>query len=266
MTASGAPPSFVPAPPVRWKRAKQLAEAALRSFPARLAVGAMFGSGVPFRGTRIRPASRFAVEGPLLLSGKYERAEIDFVHKHLPPGLQVLELGASIGGTSCQIARRLDPGVPITCVEANPELMSVLESNVRRNHPGRPVRLIHGMVAEATGEGTMQLQRSTLTSSGDGAGRSALVPALSIQDIVARLEPGHFSLVSDIEGAEVFVLAARPGVLDRCRCIIMEAHATAMDGVSRDVEQVLRMPADRGWQQVDRYGAVAVYVPGPDRQ
>lgn len=254
--------STIPAPPVRWKLAKRLASAALTSLPARFAVGAAFGSGVPFRGTRVRPATRFAVEGPLLLAGKYERSEIDFVHRHLPTGMPVIELGASIGGTSCQIARRLAPGVPMTCVEANPELIAVLDENLRRNHPDRQVDVVHAMVAGRIGTGTMHLERSTLTSSGGGGGRSVSVPSLRLEDIVARIGPGRFSLVSDIEGAEVFFLAPLSSALERCACIVMEGHATSMGGTALDLEQVLRLPTEGGrWRQVDRYGAVAVYMP-----
>jgi hypothetical protein len=58
-----------PMPLVRWKRVKVWAERVQRSWPSRLLVGALFGGGVPFRGTRIRPARRFSVEGPILLAG-----------------------------------------------------------------------------------------------------------------------------------------------------------------------------------------------------
>lgn len=250
------------APAVRWKLAKSLAFSLLTSRLARFAVGATCGSGVPFRGTRIRPASRFSIEGPLLLSGKYERAEIDFVHRYLPRDRQVVELGASIGGTSCQIAARLAPGVRMTCVEGNPELIPVLEENLRRNHPGRPVEVVNAMIGGALGTGTMRLERSTLTSSAGGEGRSVTVPSLRLDDVVARIGGGPYSLVSDIEGAEVLFLSPRSVALDRCSCIVMEGHSTSLGGTSRNLEEVLALPEVGGrWRMADRYGAVAVYLP-----
>ena len=250
-----------PMPPVRWRRTKLFAERVQRSWPTRLLVGAFFGGGVPFRGTRIRPASRFSVEGPILLAGNYERSEIDFVHRYLPTGQQVIELGASIGGNSCQIARRLSPGVPMTCVEANPELIGVLKGNLARNHPGRGVDVVHAMIGDAAGVGRLQLDHSTLRSSGSVGSRSVEVPARTLADIVGTLRPGPYSLVCDIEGAEASFLENPGGVLDRCTCIIMEGHATTHRGRELSLDDVLSMPLRSGqWRQVDRYGAVAAYL------
>lgn len=240
---------------------KSWAERAQRSWPSRLVVGALFGRGVPFRGTRIRPASRFAVEGPILLAGNYERWEINFVHRYLPVGQQVIELGASIGGNSCQIARRLASGVPMTCVEANPELIGVLKENISRNHPGRSFDVVHAMVGDAAGVGRLQLDHSTLRSSGSVGSRAVEVPALTLADVVGRLRPGPYSLVCDIEGAEAAFLDNPGGVLDRCTCIIMEGHATTHRGRELSLDDVLSMPLRDGqWRQVDRYGAVAAYL------
>jgi FkbM family methyltransferase len=256
-----------PMPKVPWKRVKALVERVQRSWPTRVCVGALFGSGVPFRGTWIRPASRFSVEGPILLAGNYERSEIDFVHRYLPTGQQVIELGASIGGNSCQIARRLLPGVPMTCVEANPELIGVLKGNLARNHPGRDVNVVHAMVGDAAGVGRLQLDHSTLRSSRSVGTRSVEVPARTLADIVAMIRPGPYSLVCDIEGAEAAFLENPGGVLDRCTCIVMEGHATTHQGRQLSLDDVLSMPLrSGGWRQVDRYGAVAAYVrqiPGP---
>ena len=248
-------------PPVRWKLAKSVAQRLQRSWPSRAFVGALFGRGVPFRGTWIRPATRFAVEGPILLAGNYERAEIDFVHRYLPANQQVVELGASIGGNSCQISRRLLPNVPMTCVEANPELIPVLADNLARNCPGRPFEVIHAMVGESDGVGRLRLDHSTLRSSGEVGSRSVAVSAMTLSGIVGRLRPGPYSLVCDIEGAETAFLDNPDGVLDRCTCIVMEGHATTCRGRDVSLDEVLSMPLRGGqWRQVDRYGAVSAYL------
>lgn len=250
-----------PMPPVRWKIVKSLAERVQRSWPSRMLVGAIFGGGVPFRGTRIRPASRFAVEGPILLAGNYERSEIEFVHRYLPVDQPVIELGASIGGNSCQISRRLRPAIPMVCVEANPELISVLTGNLARNCPGRPVEVVHAIVGEAGGVGRLRLDHSTLRSSGAVGGRTVEVPALTLADLVARIGPGSYSLVCDIEGAEAAFLDNPGGVLDQCTCIVLEGHPTTFRGSHLTLEDVLSMPLRGGqWRQVDRYGAVAAYL------
>ncbi len=205
--------------------------------------------------------SRFAVEGPLLLAGGYERSEIDFVHRYLPVDQQVVELGASIGGNSCQIGRRLAPGVPMICVEANPELIEVLRENITRNHPSRSVEILHGMVGDSSGTGYLQLDHSTLRSSAHVGRRTVEVPAVTLADVVRRLRPGPYSLVCDIEGAETAFLENPDGVLDQCTCIVMEGHPTVHRGRDLSLDDVLSMPLRGGqWRQVDRYGAVAAYL------
>jgi FkbM family methyltransferase len=197
----------------------------------------------------------------MLLAGNYERWEINFVHRYLPPAQQVVELGSSIGGNSCQIAMRLAPGVPMTCVEANPDLIPVLRQNLAKNHPGRRVEVIHAMVGDSVGMGELQVDRSTLRSSRTVGGRAVAVPSLRLVDIVSRINPGPYSLVCDIEGAEASFLDNPAGVLDRCTCIIMEGHPTSSGGRDLGLEEVLSMPLRLpGWRQVDRYGAVAVYL------
>ena len=134
-----------PAKPPRFVPIKLAVIAFIQSAPARWLVGLVFGATVPFRGTRIRTRRRGSYEAPLLLAGIYERAEIDFVHRYLPGNSKVIELGASIGGNSCQIARRLDRGVPMACIEANPEIVPILRENIARNCGDRPVEVIHAM-------------------------------------------------------------------------------------------------------------------------
>jgi hypothetical protein len=71
----------------------------MQSAPARWLIGVVFGSTVPFRGTRIRTRRRGSYEAPLLLAGIYERAEIDFV---IDPLCQnVLWPARSIDASAC---------------------------------------------------------------------------------------------------------------------------------------------------------------------
>jgi FkbM family methyltransferase len=151
--------------------------------------------------------------------------------------------------------------VPMTCVEANPDLIPVLRQNLAKNHPGRRVEVIHAMVGDSVGMGELQVDRSTLRSSRTVGGRAVAVPSLRLVDIVSRINPGPYSLVCDIEGAEASFLDNPAGVLDRCTCIIMEGHPTSSGGRDLGLEEVLSMPLRLpGWRQVDRYGAVAVYL------
>ena len=232
----------------------------MQSAPARWLIGAVFGSTVPFRGTRIRTRRRGSYEAPLLLAGIYERAEIDFVHRYLPSDRKVIELGASIGGNSCQIARKLDRGVRMACIEANPEIVPILRENIARNCGDRPVEVVHAMVASHTGVGRLDVGESTLVSSAGSRSNTIEVPAVTLTDIVARLGGGEYSLVSDIEGAEVSLFTDHRAALAGCGLMIIECHATEWGGRGYTLEEVTQLPVKDGeWQIIDRYGAVAVY-------
>jgi hypothetical protein len=145
---------LVPAPPVRWRTPKIMVHRLICSIAGRVAIGGVFRrTGVPFRGTWIRTPDLLSPAGPQLLFRTYERAEIDFVHRHLPRDVDVMKLGASIGATSCQTARLLAPDRKMLCVEANPKLIPVLQANISRNADGRDIRIVQAMVAVLVGGG-----------------------------------------------------------------------------------------------------------------
>jgi FkbM family methyltransferase len=249
------------APPVRFRIAKLVASSLLRSWPVRLATGLAFGDrGVPFRGTRIRVESRMSFAAPLLLAGKYERAEIDFIQRYLPRDLDVLELGASLGATSCQIAKHLQFGCQLTCVEANPTLIDILRGNLDRNAPGRQVNVIHAMVGAAVGTAYFSPRQDSLASiASEASPESVCLPCETVASLVLQHCPRDFALVSDIEGAEAAFLGDGDA-LDRCRLMIIEAHPSQLGTQELTLEEVIALPLLSGrWRICDRYGAVVAY-------
>ena len=248
-------------PPVRAKFLKSVAFSVLTSGLVRWLIGLWYGDTVPFRGTRIRTRSRGSFEAPLLLAGIYERAEIDFVHRYLPAEQPVIELGASLGGNSCQISRKLAAGVSMTCVEANPEIVEILKENIARNCEGRPVEVMHAMIGDAVGIGELGIGGSTLASAAKRAGsRTVKVPMVTLREVADRCGSGPFSLVSDIEGAEIAVLLTQQEALKNCTLMILECHAATCNGRAYTLEEVVALPLAGGeWTMIDRYHAVAVY-------
>lgn len=64
-----------------------------------------------------------------LKSGKYESEEIDGIRNSLSPNDVVLDLGASLGVTSCVIASLLNNSENLVSVEANPTLIENIKYN-----------------------------------------------------------------------------------------------------------------------------------------
>ena len=230
--------------------------------PFRMAVGmACMGTGIPFRGTWIRTEGIASFAGPKLFTGRYERAEIDFIHAYMPRDLDALELGSSIGGTSCQIKKLIRNDRHVTCVEANPMLISVLRDNLDRNPGKASSRVVHAMIGASDGPAYFRPDESSLCSTAAEAEPGMVkVPMRSFRSIVDEYCDRDYSLISDIEGAEGHLLGDLKA-LERCRCIILEAHPFVSQDHTFTLEDVIRIPFDSGmWRMVDRYGAVAAFT------
>ncbi|WP_424944807.1 FkbM family methyltransferase [Aliiroseovarius crassostreae] len=162
-----------------------------------------------------------------LKEGKYEWGELRALKNVLRPEDRLLDIGSAIGFIACQACLIIEPE-QLTCVEANPELIPVLEGNLARNG-FIDARVCHGAVVEDTfaqDELSFQLNKSYLGSRIDGVGkpvanrRTVTVPALRLADLLVAFEPTV--VMMDVEGVEVALTQHLwPG---RTRVVIMEIH------------------------------------------
>jgi FkbM family methyltransferase len=151
-----------------------------------------------------------------IYQGAYERWELELVSRRLAAFDRVLELGAGIGAVSALCARRIGSD-RVVCVEAN----AALEPLIRANHAANGVspRLRIGLVASASGEGTLYVDENVTGSSTtkrNGSHEGVPVPALGLADLVAEHAPTF--LIVDIEGEErdLFDSTELPGIEKIC--------------------------------------------------
>jgi FkbM family methyltransferase len=162
----------------------------------------------------------------------------------LDPSRDVVELGASLGIVSSHIARKLKSGSRLICVEANPALVPSIETNLSR-HAGSGVA--HQVLNFAITTGKKQVRFQFFedhTASKRIAGEAAegqVIQARSLSDLLAELGIQGFTLVCDIEGAEIDILVKDRQALDKCQAMILELHATECDGVQYSVEELKKM-------------------------
>jgi FkbM family methyltransferase len=137
-----------------------------------------------------------------LADGSYEADEARAADRCVRPGFRVLELGAGIGYVTALCAMRMDPA-NVMSVEANPDLLPVIETNLARNGLSG-VTLIHGAATGPVEEGAaaeFAISDGYTGSSLDGrGGRAVQVPLVSIHDLIRAHKP-HVVLM-DVEGAE----------------------------------------------------------------
>lgn len=137
-----------------------------------------------------------------LADGSYEATEAQAALRCVRPGFRVLELGAGIGYVTTLCARASAPA-DVLSVEANPDLIPVIEANLARNGCAG-VSLFHGAVTGHAEEGETAAFHVaagyTASRLGARAGQQVEVPLIGFHDLLRAHRP-HVVLM-DVEGAE----------------------------------------------------------------
>lgn len=178
-----------------------------------------------------------------LYRGHYERAEQELLDATLTPHDRVLELGAGVGFISTFAAQRVK-AKNVTVVEANPELIPLIEANHELN--GFDIEIHNCVLGHEMGETTFYVAENFWASSlEDAPGRKPV--SVPVRPLDAMLRDHSITyLVCDIEGGEASLFNAdllrRVPELTKA-CIELHPGAIGDDGVSA----VLRAFLDAGF-------------------
>lgn len=167
-----------------------------------------------------------------LFFNSYERHERKLLKKYFIGSELIIELGSSLGVVTCELAEKCG-GSKIIAIEANTKLISNLQKTVNFNFPESRVKIINCYVTDDC------YAYSYIPESDSLQGRTVVKPVHNELEI--RISPGDllnlvnsygcskYSLVSDIEGAEYFLIFTNNGLLDRCQEISIELHDFIFD-------------------------------------
>lgn len=226
------------------------------------------GNAFAYRGLRldVPDSVPLALRYPLS-QGTYEQSEIALIERYLPADRPVIELGGCIGVVSAFLRSRLDEAVPMVTLEANPELIEICRGNVARQRGGTNGKVLLGAAAYGSGEVAFQIGRnphvSKLAHGGDA--RTVTVPAFGLARIAKELPPdAAFSLVCDIEGAELDLFAHDQAMLTRCPLAIVETHPNVYRAEGRPADALLQLARAAGFSLVDQVEDVCVFRRGDD--
>lgn len=219
------------------------------------------GVPIPVRGT---PYS-FGVKR-LLCSGEYERPERQLVARILRPGMNVVEMGGSIGVLTAIIAARIQPGGSLVSVEAAEDLVAYSRTWLERRFPHAkivqgyafPVQelpaglTVHGFDNHGVSLGgqvtyTVAADASP-ASSADG--KTYDIATLCVKNRV----PPPDVLVADIEGAEAVLLVPGVQLPSSIRHVVIELHPGLYAGKSGDRDRLIQFFEDQGLPLVERAG------------
>lgn len=207
------------------------------------------------------PAVSIVLKG-LLSRGRYEAMEAQAARNYPPPPVDLIELGGGIGFLSVLLNRHIPRDRDHLVIESNPELVTLLESNIERNKAS--CRVINATYAPGRNRAPSRSQETAVMSDRSRGEKSE---PISLQGLKDRDSVEEFALAMDIEGAEYELIRQEPAALDGCRWILGEFHPGHGDS---DPEDAFEWLQDKGFQAVhteeDRTGNVVAVLTREVRQ
>jgi len=193
----------------------------------------------------------------LLLSGRYELPERTAIRKYLRRDEPVVEFGANMGVVACTTNRLLRDPPRHLVVEANPDLIPLLNTHKRMN--SSVFSVWHGAVAYGMPKISFAIQSDTLASSLHLAGgRVVTVPTVTLAEILRERSFERAAVVCDIEGAEFALLEHEATTLSRyCTTFIVEVHA--VPGIADPHSFFESAMKDAGFERLERTHDTHVY-------
>ena len=197
--------------------------------------------------------------------GFYESSERKLVCKHLHTERQVIELGGSLGVVSSLIATRLAPNASFIVIEANPKLIPLIKTNITLNRQDITLTVLNRAIAYTSGEVSFWFDPHTAGSAMIEAGNTdtPLIPTITLSNIVAMLNEDVYTLVADIEGAEIQMLLCDIESLAGCTKIIIELHNTHWNNQYFTINDLVSLFQKQGFFVIDSSENVYVFERRP---
>lgn len=191
-----------------------------------------------------------------LWAGRYEAPEMKILEDHFAKDHTIIEIGANIGVvTRTALKDKLTENGMMLCIEANPDALPCLKSNLARSVNGNRAEILPFAIGAPDVEGEIQsfVQKKNLASGLDataklkGSDRKIDVAVFSLSAIVNKYAGKGYSLICDAEGAEILILEKDSQSLERCNQIVIELHPPSQTGRDVTQEQMVEQLKDLGF-------------------
>lgn len=155
-----------------------------------------------------------------LALGTYERAELDYVVRHLGPGDTFVDVGAHIGYFSLPAAKAVGPTGRVIALEPHPQSSRLLTRNAELNGFGQ-VTVLEVAASDHEGRAEFNMSATTpmwssLLSTTYSSGDAAQVPLRTLDGVLSDEGwPRIAGLKIDVEGAEPEVIRGSAECLER---------------------------------------------------
>lgn len=216
-------------------------------------IAILFSNKIPFHTLRIDISNsiiRKRIAASLFFK-TYESAEVRFISKYLQnfEGT-IIEFGSSIGVVSSTLAKA-NPKSTIYSFEADTRFISIIENNFKLNNISNAT-CYHEIIG-AKGFQFNPGEDNTMgkiTKSNDDAQDLS-----SLSTVINNFKINEFILVSDIEGAEYFVLNEGKSIFENCPMLIMELHPIEIENKLITVEDLKSKIIELGYDILEQYGS-----------
>lgn len=190
----------------------------------------------------------------------YEKHEVRFAKKYLSPDEDIIELGSSIGVIGSIISQIQKSGRFIS-VEANPALIGANQKNLAINRKANYI-LINKAIDYFNKTVSFALDNSTLDGKitrGETHAPVITVDTITLNEICTDNNITRYTLISDIEGAEITFLLHDAEALNKCNKMIIELHDTEYNGKTYTVDDMVQLIIGHNFEITDQYSPVFVF-------
>ena len=186
---------------------------------------------IDFRGVKIAVATKDRTITPTLVTGDYEKVELDCYLSVIGPGMTVIDVGANSGVHTALAAQSIGPDGRVFSIEAVPSNVALLEQTVALS-PNRDSVTVIGCAAGAEkGEVRIYLDgdNSGTHSVGGRSDQYVDVSVVSLDDLCAEHKLDSVDVVKiDVEGYENHVLDGAVSLLHAYKPILFIEYDNVM--------------------------------------
>lgn len=218
-----------------------------------IVISYLFSNKIPFHNIKIdvsNPILRKRIAAALFFK-TYESSEIRYIKKYINNyNGNIIELGSSIGVVSSIVAKD-NPEAKIYTYEADERFIPIIKNNYNINNLNN-ANSFQGIIGEAGYEfsvGEDNTMGKILKSN------HSTQTLINLSSILKKEDINNYVLISDIEGAEYFILNENKNVFINCSLIIMEMHNIEIDDRVIEVEDLVNMIIELGFSIIERYGS-----------
>jgi FkbM family methyltransferase len=194
---------------------------------------------------------------------EYEADESETIDEYITPDMDVVDLGACIGFTSCYATKRLAETSTLVAVEPNPEVHPAIKATRNRNNC--EFHLVPAAYSATKDEIDIVPTETAWSASSYRTGdETVTVGTTSLDALIESFDLGDVAIIADIEGGEAELIIEELNILEsHCKLLIIEFHGDKPD-IDAEQREAIRAAKRRlkasQFDLVDRKGDVSVFV------